>query len=190
MSEHWSDGLPKDACKEAVIWARTQESPQQAWDACERGDWMLWLLGKHNADRKTLVLAACRCARLALKYVPKGEERPLQAIETAEKWARGVATIEEVRRDASTASAATSAADAAACAARAAADASSAADAAACAARAAADASSAADAAACAAADASFVAAYNSILLEEAKIVRKYFPKYPLRKALKRKEKV
>jgi hypothetical protein len=90
------------ACKEAIEWLETQSSIKQAWDTCERGDWMLWLLGKLSGEpgsekRKPLVLAACGCARLAMKYIPKGEDRPRIAIETAEKWAKGKATIEQVR---------------------------------------------------------------------------------------------
>ena len=84
------------------------------------GDWMLWLVEKlsgkpESEKRKKLVLAACECARLSLKYVPNGEERPLKAIETAEKWAKGKATIDEVRSAADASYATyTAAADAAA----------------------------------------------------------------------------
>ena len=91
------------ACKEAVEWAAAQKSAAQAWRDCERGDWMLWLLGRLSGKpgskkRKRLVLCACECARLSLKYVPKGEDRPRKAIETAEAWARGEGpTIEDVR---------------------------------------------------------------------------------------------
>jgi hypothetical protein len=90
------------ACEDAVEWLSKQKSVKQAWADCERGDWMLWLLGKLSGEpgcekRKKLVLAACGCARLSLKYVKKGEKRPLIAIQTAEKWANGKATIEEVR---------------------------------------------------------------------------------------------
>ena len=173
MNKHWSDDLPKNACKKAVIWARTQESTQQAWDACERGDWMLWLLARWNADRKKLVLAACECARLALKYVPKGEKRPLRAIETTERWAKGQATLKEVKSAAAAAYAAYAAylvtpayIAYAAYAAYAAAIA---------------YAAGAANAVADAAAAATTISstACDSLLLEEAKIVRKYFPKYP-----------
>ena len=91
-----------DACGEAVRFAGKFKSGQSAWDNSVRGDWMLWLVGKTSGKpmsvkRKKLVLCACECARLALKYVPKGEDRPLKCIETAESWARGEATIEEVR---------------------------------------------------------------------------------------------
>jgi hypothetical protein len=34
----------KDVCDEAVAWLANFVSPAAAWDSCERGDWMLWLL--------------------------------------------------------------------------------------------------------------------------------------------------
>ena len=90
-----------NACREAIVWAAKQPEAQTAWTYCERGDWMLWLIGKMcepNSDiHKRLVLAACRCARLSLQYIPAGEMRPLAAIETAERWTRGEATTKEVR---------------------------------------------------------------------------------------------
>jgi len=87
-----------DPCIDALEWVKKQEKRQQAWDDCERGDWMLWLLGRLcGDDRRELVSTACECARLALPYVTKGEERPLIAIETAERWVKGDATIEEAK---------------------------------------------------------------------------------------------
>jgi hypothetical protein len=74
------------ACAEAVKWAG-RKTPKKAWETCKRGDWLLWIADKLNVGRKLLVLAACACARTALKYVPAGEERPRLAIEAAERWA-------------------------------------------------------------------------------------------------------
>jgi hypothetical protein len=109
------------ACSEAIEWVEAfKGTPVQAWKACERGDWMLWLCGKYAGEpwsdaRKPLVLAACECARLALKYVPEDEKRPLVAIETAEKWTKGEATKEEMKTaNAAAAYAASYAAEAAA----------------------------------------------------------------------------
>jgi hypothetical protein len=48
---------------------------------------MLWAAGKLGVDRRLIVRAAAMCARTALKYVPIGENRPLAAIEAAERWA-------------------------------------------------------------------------------------------------------
>jgi len=101
------------ACTEAVKWAG-RKTPKKAWETCKRGDWLLWIASKLDIDRKKLVLAACACARTALKYVPVGEDRPRIAIETAEAWTRGEATIEQVRTAAYAASAAADAASAAA----------------------------------------------------------------------------
>jgi len=84
------------ACTEAVKWAG-RKTPKKAWETCKQSDWLLWIAGKLNIDRKKLVLAACACARTALKYIPAGEDRPRIAIETAEAWTRGEATIEQVR---------------------------------------------------------------------------------------------
>ena len=102
--KHWSDCIEVlKPCSDALIWARTQESYELAWQRCERGDWMLWLLGQvlsaeqMENDRKNLALIACECARLALPYVPEGEARPLKCIETVEAWARGQATLDEIQ---------------------------------------------------------------------------------------------
>jgi hypothetical protein len=94
---HWSDSLPAGACAEARDWCLTQPSYEAAWEACERGDWLLWLAGRLDVDRRLLVRAACACVRLALVHVPTGEGRPRRAVETAEAWTRGEASLEEVR---------------------------------------------------------------------------------------------
>lgn len=118
MNMHWIQKLiDMEACAEAVEWCKKFETFDGAWQACERGDWMLWLCAKLSGEpwgdgRKRLVLAACECARLSLKYVPEGELRPLRCIELFESWANGA----DVPRDdlfAARAAAAAAAADAA-----------------------------------------------------------------------------
>ena len=93
------------ACPEAVKWAG-RKTHKRAWETCERGDWLLWISGNLDVDRKLLVLAACACARTALRFVPAGEDRPRIAIETAEAWTKGKATIEQVQSAANAAYAA------------------------------------------------------------------------------------
>ena len=40
---HWTDELVRlGACGGAVEWAKQFPDLQSAWDACERGAWMLW----------------------------------------------------------------------------------------------------------------------------------------------------
>ncbi|MHC4397608.1 MAG: hypothetical protein ACYS1A_18345, partial [Planctomycetota bacterium] len=81
-------------CDDAVAWASKQPNKQAAWNACERGDWMLWLLGKlsgkpESEKRKRLVLITCDCASLALKYSGKNRAVCLKAIRTGRAWAKG-----------------------------------------------------------------------------------------------------
>ena len=93
MSTHWTAGLvAAGACIDAVDWAQAYETFDAAWTACQRGDYMLWWLGKTvrtDADHRAMVRIACQCARLALPHVAAGNKRPLCAIETAERWANG-----------------------------------------------------------------------------------------------------
>ena len=103
------------ACIDAIEWIKQYNTFSEAWNNCERGDWMLWLIGrriKNLKQRKVLVLCACQCARLSLKYVNKDEDRPRKAIETAEKWAnneKGI-TVQDVNNAAYAAAAAAAAA--------------------------------------------------------------------------------
>jgi hypothetical protein len=79
---------------ESVGWVG-RKSLRTAWRLCDRGNWMMWLAGRVDVDRRLLVLAACDCARLALRHA-RGPGA-LHAIETAEAWTRGEATIVQVR---------------------------------------------------------------------------------------------
>lgn len=73
------------ACSDALAWLETQPNAATAWNACERGDWMLWILGKlckrGTKLHRTVVLAACDCAELSIQYVTTGDLRPSSAIE-------------------------------------------------------------------------------------------------------------
>jgi len=84
-----------NACSEGIVAVSKYPSINAWWQDTDRADWMLWLIGKttEGKDRKKLVIVACQCARLALPYVPANEERPLKAIEPAERWARGEGNI-------------------------------------------------------------------------------------------------
>ena len=95
-----ADMLPRDACDKAKDWARGYTSAAKAWAECQRGDWMLWLCGRYSGPpesdgRKKLVLTTCACARLALPHANGDAAR--KCIETAERWAKGKASIEELR---------------------------------------------------------------------------------------------
>src|SRR5690606_32627162 len=124
-------------CTEALRFRMQYQTFKEAWQACPRGDWMLWIAQKVGVDLRTLTIAKALCA-LTVRHLMK-DERSVRACEVALKFADGEATREELD------AAAAAATDAAAFAADAAAVAADAADAAA------ADAAFAADAAAYAA---------------------------------------
>ena len=50
------------------------------------------------APKEQHILASCAVARLCLHLIPEGENRPRVAIETAEAWARGETTDEDLRK--------------------------------------------------------------------------------------------
>src|SRR3990172_13270472 len=92
--QDWTDELTYTPCSDAHEWLRTQPDAQTAWNKSNRGDWMLYhagkLAGESGSDaHRLLVLTACAGARLSLPFIRNGELRPLVAITTAERWARG-----------------------------------------------------------------------------------------------------
>ena len=111
-STHWSDLLLQISTNSNCYdYARTI-SYKEFWDNSPRGDWLLYFAAKEGSTpHKLIVKAACQCARLSLPYVKQGELRPLQAIETTERWLEDKATIEEVNLAAAAAYAAYAAAD-------------------------------------------------------------------------------
>ncbi len=110
----------------APVWSYTGEASAwtkrrpwlEAWETCPDARWMLHAAASVGVDRRLVVRAACACARTALDRIPTWEERPRRAIETAEAWTRGEATLDAVQQAAvasygSYTAAATAASDAA-----------------------------------------------------------------------------
>ncbi len=87
---------------QATAWAKTRPW-LEAWETCPDARWMLAAAASVGVDRRFVVRAACACARTVLDRIPAGEERPRRAIETAEAWTRGEATLDEVRQAANAA---------------------------------------------------------------------------------------
>lgn len=61
------------AGQEHLTWASGFASAQEAWDACERSDWMIWLcekLGPQNNEGALLHMRlAAACARTGLRFL-------------------------------------------------------------------------------------------------------------------------
>ena len=88
--------LRHEACGPSLTWLAGRDLAT-AWAECGRGDWMLWLAARAGMDRRVVVAACCACARTLLPRIPASETLPLAAIETAERWCHGEASIDEVR---------------------------------------------------------------------------------------------
>jgi hypothetical protein len=92
-------------CDAAIDWIKSlpESSLEEIWEACERPDWLYWLVDQVQIEKKLIVLSACEIARTVLYLIPKEELRPLKAIEAAEGWCRGEVSIDqavEATRDA------------------------------------------------------------------------------------------
>jgi hypothetical protein len=87
------------SCTDALEWALTHDTPEEAWAVCERGDWMLWYAARVGLtpDRhKQIVKAICHIVERHLDKL-SNETRPRIAIETAIAWAtEDKATLEEI----------------------------------------------------------------------------------------------
>ena len=85
-----------DACSEGAAFAREFKTLSEAWDACERPDWLLWAYCRKvkTPDSKQLRLFACWCARQNWHLLT--DERSRKAVEVAEAYANGLATTEEL----------------------------------------------------------------------------------------------
>ena len=84
-----------DACEDAVKWCEGK-SLQDAWDSATRSDWMFWLLinQENEATDKELRLIAVKCARQVQHLMT--DQRSINALDVAEKFASGEATEEEL----------------------------------------------------------------------------------------------
>jgi hypothetical protein len=95
------------ACSEAIEWVATQKNKIEAWQNCERGDWMLWLAKRLNVDDRKLTLAKFKCAN-QVRHLMK-DQRSLDAMDAAEKYGNGEISREELNAAAYAASAASAA---------------------------------------------------------------------------------
>ncbi len=80
METTWIDKLrEKNACKDAVVWAKRYPTIQEAWAVCKRGDWMIWLCRQFPAKANTkrayvkLALAASESVKELCAHIPEAE---------------------------------------------------------------------------------------------------------------------
>ena len=83
-----------DACSEAMVWAEGK-TLQEAWNTCQRGDWMLWMHERLHPDRRReRALTAGLCVDTVRHLITN--EKCLVALDTCIRYGRGNATEEEL----------------------------------------------------------------------------------------------
>lgn len=92
------------ACKEAVEWTKNYSSLDDAWAACPRVDWMLWLWGKyaHIPDREAHqryvgCCAACVRGLLELYETHRPEDKQVRRyLDGCESYGRGEVKFDDL----------------------------------------------------------------------------------------------
>ena len=69
--------LLSKACAESIEWFDSR-NPHEAWLACHRSDWMLWLAWGIGIDPKLLISASCDCLET--------EEQPADIVRNHIPW--------------------------------------------------------------------------------------------------------
>lgn len=87
-------------CRESIEWCGNR-TPQQAYEECERGDWLLWMAIKCGVNQKIVALTACACADTVL-YLTEGV-LPCKVLKVVRKHLKGKATLSEVKKAANAA---------------------------------------------------------------------------------------
>ena len=90
-----------DACREAVEWFKQFKTDKEAWEACPRGDWMLWIAQKLDVDKRTLTLAKGKCVETVIHLMK--DERSVAAIKAAIAYGKGEIDEEELKKAANAA---------------------------------------------------------------------------------------
>lgn len=95
-----------DACKDAIDFVKEFPTAQKAWDACERGDWMLWLLSERargkfgTTSHRKLIGTVVECAQLAKKFVSKKDKKIVnRCYDLCKRYAAGENILKREFRD-------------------------------------------------------------------------------------------
>lgn len=64
------------ACGSARFWAQNK-TPREAWEQCERGDWLLWWAKREGVDLQTLTLAKAKCAETVIHLMKDERSKKL-----------------------------------------------------------------------------------------------------------------
>ena len=91
-----ADVLARVPCDAAKAWLSGYTDAATAWRECANPAWMLWAVDEFGCgDERRYRLFACRCVRKIWHLLP--DERSKRAVEVSERFADGLASLEELR---------------------------------------------------------------------------------------------
>lgn len=96
-----------NACNDARAWA-AEKTLSQAWQECQKPEWMLWLLGRSTANKTAIATIAVEIAELSAANA-SAYPAVAECIAVVKRYLAGTATAEELSAAESAASAAKSA---------------------------------------------------------------------------------
>ena len=74
-------------CSAAMKYFLSQKNYKEAWQNCERGNWMLWVAKKLDIDDRKLTMAKYHCAAQVIHLMK--DKRSIDAMDAALKYANG-----------------------------------------------------------------------------------------------------
>ena len=83
-----------NACTEGANWADSQIDYKTAWEKCDRAGWLLWAAKKFGVSLEKLTLAKVSCARTVQHLMT--DQRSIDALDIADKFGKGEASLKEL----------------------------------------------------------------------------------------------
>jgi len=82
-------------CGSALEFRKKYKTFEEAWEACHRGDWMLWIAGKLKVNKRLLYLAKGYCAETVIHLMR--DERSKNAVKAAIGYGKNKITDKELK---------------------------------------------------------------------------------------------
>ena len=83
------------ACKDAIAWIG-EKTVKEAWETCERGDWMLWYYAKKYPENiRELILAKGYCAQTVIHLMKN--QHSLDSVQAAIDFGNGLINEKELK---------------------------------------------------------------------------------------------
>ena len=95
--EHLGWLKKNDACRGSIEWVEENNisTLEDAWNTCNRGDWLLWMADKLGIDKHKMTICGALCAHTVVEHMENPRSR--NAVRVAFLFGRGKATFQELK---------------------------------------------------------------------------------------------